>query len=55
MPGAANRIVDEQPLAQRGAIVRADGTDREQLVAAPDKEHRFAVRVPEQHGSVGNR
>ena len=55
MPRASNRIAHEKPLFERSAVVRADGTDREQLIAAPDKQHRFAVRVPEQHGSVRNR
>jgi hypothetical protein len=55
MPRAANRIIHEEPLAKWGAVVRADGTNREQLIAAPDKEHRFAARVAEQHGSVSHR
>ena len=55
VPRTANRIVDQQPFGERRAIMRADGADREQLVAAPGEQHRFAVRVPEQHGAVGNR
>ena len=55
MPWASNRIAHEKPLFERSAVVRADGADREHLIAAPGKEHRFAARVPEQHGSVGNR
>jgi hypothetical protein len=55
MPRTTNRIADEEPLGKRGAVMCADGADREQFFAAPDKEHRLAVRMPEQHGSVGNR
>ena len=33
--------------------MRAEGADREQLVTAPREQYRFAVRVPKQHGSVG--
>src|SRR6266700_1096174 len=54
MPRAANRVVDQQPIGQRAAIMRADSADREQLVAAPRKQHRIAVCVPKQHGAVDN-
>ena len=55
MPLASNRIAIEKPLFERRAVVRADGPDREHLIAAPGEKHRFALRVPEQHGSIGNR
>ena len=55
MPRASNRITHKEPLFERSTIVGADGTDREQLIAAPGKEHRLAVRVAEQHGSVRDR
>jgi hypothetical protein len=32
----------------------ADGPDREQLVAAPSKQRRFAMGVTGQRGAVGN-
>ena len=54
MPRATNRVADQQPVGQRGAIVRANSTDREQFVTAPRKQHRFAVCVPKQHSAVGN-
>jgi hypothetical protein len=47
-------ITDEKSLFERSTVVRADGTNREQLVAAPDKEHQLATRVAKQHGSVRN-
>jgi hypothetical protein len=49
-----HRITDEESLFERSTVVRADGTNREQLVAAPDKEHHLATRVGKQHGSVRN-
>jgi hypothetical protein len=55
VPGASNRIAHEKPLFERSTVVRADGTDCEQFIAAPDEEHRLAERVAKQHGSVGNR
>jgi hypothetical protein len=55
MPWASNRIAHEKALFERSTVMRADGTDREQFIAAPYKEHRFAERVTEQHGSVRNR
>ena len=55
MPRASNRIAYEEALFERSAVVGADGTDREHLVAAPGEEHRFAARVPEQHRSVRDR
>ncbi len=53
MPGTAHRLVHQQPVPERGAIVGADGPDREQCGPAPHEQHRFAVRVPEQHGPIG--
>ena len=55
MPLASNRIAIEKPLFERRAIVRADGPDREHLIAAPGQEHRFALRMSEQHGSIRDR
>src|SRR3546814_2697647 len=50
MPWATNRIVDEKPIAKGGAIVRAGGADREQLVTESDKKYRLPVCMPEQNG-----
>jgi hypothetical protein len=55
MPLTSNRIAIEKPLFERRAVVRADGADREHLIAAPRKKHRLALRMPEQHGSVRDR
>src|SRR3546814_4310554 len=55
MPRATDCVIDEKPIAKRGAIVRAGGANCEQLVTAPDKKHLFTVRMPEQHGLVRDR
>jgi hypothetical protein len=55
MPLAPNRIAIEKPLFERRAIVRADGPDRENLIAAPGEKHRLALRMAKQHGSIWNR
>jgi hypothetical protein len=34
--------------------MRAHGTNREHLIATPDKEHRFTANVAGQHGSIRN-
>jgi hypothetical protein len=39
-------ITDEESLFERSTVVRADGTNREQLVAAPDKEHQLPRAWP---------
>jgi hypothetical protein len=38
MPWTTNCLVHEQSLTERSIIMRALGTDREQLVATPDQE-----------------
>ena len=45
MPSASNRIAIEKPLFERRAIMRADGSDCEHLIAALGQEHRFAPRM----------
>jgi hypothetical protein len=54
MPGTTHRLIDEQSVGKRRAIVRADGADREHRLSASHEQHRFAVRMPEQHGAVGD-
>ena len=55
VPRTTNSVVHKETVGKRSAIVRAVGTDREQLVALPDKQHRFIARVTEEHGSVRDR
>ena len=54
MPGAADCVSYEEAANKGGAIMRAHGANREHLIAAADKEHRFTADVAEQHGSVRN-
>ena len=39
MPGAADRVADDQPLGKRPAVVAADGADGEPLVADAGEQH----------------
>jgi len=54
MPRASHRVADEEPRFERSTIVCADRADREELIAAPGKEHRLTPRMSKQHGPVGN-
>jgi hypothetical protein len=54
MPGTTNRFADDKSIGKRSAVVRAVRADCKQLVVAPDQEHGFTVRMPEQHGSIGD-
>jgi hypothetical protein len=53
MPGAAHGVIDEEPLGERPAIMRAGGADREHLLAASCQQHRLIADMAEQHGAVG--
>ena len=53
VPGAAHRVIDQQPFGERAVVVRADGADGEDLCPAPRQQHGFPVGVAEQHGAVG--
>lgn len=53
MPGAANGVLDEEPLGERAAVMRAGGADREHLLAASCQQHRLVADMAEQHGAVG--
>ena len=53
MPGAAHGIVDEEPLGERPAVMRAGGADREHLLAASRQQHRLVADMTEQHGAIG--
>ena len=48
MPGAPDRVADEQSFAERPAVVRAGRPQREQLVAAPYEQYRLAPGMPQQ-------
>ncbi len=54
VPGTADRVLDQHPVAQWTMIMSALGADREQLLAAPRQQHRFARGMTQQHAAVGN-
>ena len=47
VPGAADGVLDEDPLGERTVVVSAFGTDREQLLTAARQQHRVARDVPQ--------
>jgi hypothetical protein len=55
VPGAADRLADDQAFGQRPAIMRAFGANGEQLIAAPDKDHLLIIDMTFQHVTVGDR
>ena len=46
VPLTTNRVVHEEPMLERGTVMRADGADCEDFVTAPCEKGRFTVRVP---------
>jgi hypothetical protein len=54
MPGTPNRVLDEEALSERPAVVRARRADREDFVAASSEEHALALCMAEQHRAVGD-
>src|SRR5205807_9035440 len=53
MPRATDRVADQKAVGQRGAIMRAEGADREHLASVPRQQHGFPMCVPKQHRAVG--
>jgi hypothetical protein len=53
VPGTADGFADEQALGERTAVVRAGGTDREELLAASRQQDRLVPDVAGQHAAVG--
>ena len=54
VPGAADGVLDEDPLSERTVVVGALGADREQLVTAARQQHRFARTVSQDHAAFGD-
>ncbi len=48
VPGAPDRVADDDALAQGAAVVRAGRADGEHVGAAADEQHRLAARVAQQ-------
>ena len=44
---AADRVVDQQTVGERAAVVRADRADGEDLLAPPRQQHRLVADVAE--------
>src|SRR5277367_6093146 len=53
MPRAAHRVVDDEPVRQRTAIVRTVSADREYLCAATDEKHGFLPHIADQFAAIG--
>ena len=47
--------VDEKSLAERAAMMHADGNKGEQFTIASNKKRRLTMCMPDQHGSIGSR
>ena len=43
VPGATDRLTDDDAFGERAAIMRAFGADREKLIAAPDEDYGLIV------------
>jgi hypothetical protein len=52
MPGATNRIVQDEALGERRSVVSADAADREHLIATACEQHGLATDVPGEHVTV---
>ena len=52
VPGAAHRVADDSPSAERTAVVRARGADGEDLLAAPRQQHRLLSHLAGQHAAL---
>jgi hypothetical protein len=48
----AHGVVYEQPFGQRAIVVRANGADGEDIVAASRQQYGVLVDVPKQHLAV---
>jgi hypothetical protein len=54
MPGTANRVVDEQTFSERSTVMRARGADGKDVIATSREQDGVAIRVAEQHRTVGD-
>src|SRR5205823_4500436 len=58
VPRAPHGIVDQQPLGEGPAVMGADGTDSEDLVAPPRQQHAVLAHMSLEHAAIrhaGNR
>jgi len=54
VPRATDRLLDQEPLGQRSAIVCAQRADRVKLRPASRDEHGLSIRVSAEHAAVGD-
>jgi len=52
MPRAVHRVLDEQPLAERPAVMGAGSADREDFAAAAGQQHGLAADLTDKHRVV---
>src|SRR5271155_3809426 len=52
MPGATNRLADDEPIGKRRAIMGAHRADCKNIFATPGEQHGLAVCVAGQHAAV---
>jgi hypothetical protein len=45
MPRAADGIAPDEPIGERGTVMRAERAERESLVAVPDEDRGFSVNM----------
>jgi hypothetical protein len=45
MPRAADGIAHDEPIGERGPVMRAERAERESLVAVPDEDRGFSVNM----------
>jgi hypothetical protein len=55
VPGAADRVVHDQPVGERTAVVAAGRADREDLRAPPHQDDRLILDVTQQRNTLGER
>src|SRR5262249_47713572 len=55
VPRTAHRVVNQEPLRERSAIVGTGGADRENLTATAGEQHGLLTDMSQQHVAVGER
>src|SRR5262245_27590923 len=53
MPGAADRVVNDQPLAERASVMGAGGADRQDFSAPASQQHRLVPDLTDKHRAIG--
>ena len=53
MPRAAHRVLDDQPLAELPAVMRAGRADREDLPAAASQQHCVVANLTDKRRTIG--